>query len=334
MSVADVSKALQHVHNRLDVEKQWLRATGGLAPMTSLQRAQVWADLSSHTLSMDAQKAPVVFSQYKTLYKAACKVVDARRSEGGCETPGAEVWDMLKEYRRVLEVFKEVAVTTEEAHDRGSTRVVNVSSGGGVSAEDIKGVVTRALAEELKALNLLIEAKLDSLPLGKLGVDAADQIKTCLDAVKGLETRMSELVTNVEQSMTAQTTRLVDFERSLKPSTGTLETNTPLDGRLESIQAEISKLKDELSKGGYKALQDRWDHREKKAMDDLKALNDCVQKSKGLLDKTKHNADLSAGAARTAVDAAENASRAAKVATDSTASILQKMADLNKASGK
>jgi hypothetical protein len=269
---------------------------------------------------MDAQKAPVVFSQYKTLYKAACKVVDARRSEGGCETPGTEVWDMLKEYRRVLEVFKEVAVTTEEAHDRGGTRVVNVSSGGGVSAEDIKELVTRALAEELKALNLLIEAKLDSLPLGKLGIDAADQIKTCLDAVKSLEIKMTELATNVEQK--------------LKPPTGTLETNTPLDGRLESIQAEISKLKDELSKGGYKALQDRWDHREKKAMDDLKALNDCVQKSKGLFDKTKHNADLSAGAARTAVDAAENASRAAKVATDSTASILQKMADLNKASGK
>jgi hypothetical protein len=316
MSVADVSKALQHVHNRLDVEKQWLRATGGLAPMTPLQRAQVWADLSSHTLSMDAQKAPVVFSQYKALYKAACKVVDARMSEGGCETPGAEVWDMLKEYRRVLEVFKEVAVTTEEAHAGTSTRVVNVSSGGGVSAEDIKGVVTRALAEELKALNLLIEAKLDSLPLGKLGVDAADQIKTCLDAVKGLEIKMTELATNVEQK--------------LKPPTGTLETNTTLDGRLESIQADVNKIKDELSKSSYKALQDKWDPREKKAMEDLATLNDCVQKSKGLFDETKHNTKLSESAAKRAVDAAENASRAAKVATDSTASILQRMADLNK----
>ena len=316
MSVADVSKALQHVHNRLDVEKQWLRATGGLAPMTSLQRAQVWADLSSHTLSMDAQKAPVVFSQYKALYKAACKVVDARMSEGGCETPGAEVWDMLKEYRRVLEVFKEVAVTTEEAHAGSSTRVVNVSSGGGVSAEDIKEVVMRALAEELKALNLLIEAKLDSLPLGKLGVDAADQIKTCLDAVKSLEIKMTEIATNVEQK--------------LKPPTGTLETNTTLDGRLESIQADVNKIKDELSKSSYKALQDKWDPREKKAMEDLAALNDCVQKSKGLVVTTKHSADLSESAARRAVEAAENASKAARVATDSTASILQKMADLNK----
>jgi hypothetical protein len=283
MSVADVSKALQHVHNRLDVEKQWLRATGGLAPMTSLQRAQVWADLSSHTLSMDAQKAPVVFSQYKTLYKAACKVVDARRSEGGCETPGAEVWDMLKEYRRVLEVFKEVAVTTEEAHDRGSTRVVNVSSGG-VSAEDIKGVVTRALAEELKALNLLIEAKLDSLPLGKLGVDAADQIKTCLDAVKGLETRMSELATKVE-SVALSHARQESLQALLDTARSALNQVVMYEGRMKtatddiaSIRTDIEGLHVKLSEINPERILKEWNDRRMTILHELQDYRDTAKK--------------------------------------------------------
>jgi hypothetical protein len=85
MSVLDVSNALRHVHNNLEIETQWKRATDGLKRMDALQRAQVWTTLSSHTLNMEQPRAMVVFSQYKALFKAALKSDDEETQSQCCE---------------------------------------------------------------------------------------------------------------------------------------------------------------------------------------------------------------------------------------------------------
>jgi hypothetical protein len=90
MSVRDVSNALKHVHNNLDVDTQWRRARSGLAEMTDLERAQVWTVLSSLTLILDEKTAPVIFSQYKALYKAAMKSVEEKQEMVQCCCTGRE----------------------------------------------------------------------------------------------------------------------------------------------------------------------------------------------------------------------------------------------------
>jgi FtsZ-binding cell division protein ZapB len=251
MSVIDVSKALRHVHNQLDVEKQWLRAISGLAPMTHLQRAQVWADLSSHTLGMDAQKAPVVLSQYKALYKAALKTVDAQlhaHSGGGEGTCDGAVWEMLEEYKEALELFKMEAVTMQHEIGEGGERVVKVVSGGGRSAEDIKKVVENVITEQLKALRVLIEARLDSLTSGKLGIDAgtSDQFKTCLDAVNGLETRMKELATKVE-SVALSHARQESVEGLLDTARSALNQVVMYEGKMKTATDNIAAIQTDLT---------------------------------------------------------------------------------------
>ena len=106
MSIQHVSNALKHVHGNLDVENQWTRARVGLENMTELEKAQVWTILSSHTLTMEQQKAAVVLSQYRTLYKAAIK--KEIHEAVNCTAQGSEdTLKLLKEYKVLLNQYNE-----------------------------------------------------------------------------------------------------------------------------------------------------------------------------------------------------------------------------------
>ena len=272
MSVIDVSKALQHVHNQLEVEKQWLRAIRGLAPMTHLQRAQVWADLSSHTLSIDTQRAPVVLSQYKALYKAALKAVDVLRkeSEGGYDTSGTEVWDLLKEYRRVLEVFKAASLMTEEVLDEGSVRVARVSPGGDVSVDGIKNAVGKEMAALTQNLTMTIEKLVERFLTGqetlerevheillKTQIQSTGQLEVNVstnDALKKyhtetikLQERMESLTNTVKTMMELQTNQLQGIQNRLELSTTAASKVVELNSGFEGLSAKVDALNTEIS---------------------------------------------------------------------------------------
>ena len=192
-----MSKALRHVHNQLDVEKQWVRAIGGLAPMTHLQRAQVWADLSSHTLIMDAQRAPVVLSQYKALYKAALKEIDARRGGGGgvCDESEGAVWDMLKEYKKALEAFKLLALTIQDTSSGRQVVDMGNNAGNPISTELMKIVM-----EKLEALAIRVTQLQDG------NVSIAQLILDHQASISAIKSKLEAVAAQTEESVKVQET--------------------------------------------------------------------------------------------------------------------------------
>jgi hypothetical protein len=329
MSVIDVSKALRHVHNQLDVEKQWLRATSGLAPMTHLQRAQVWADLSSHTLSMDAQKAPVVLSQYKALYKAALKTVDAQLhvhsgdGEGVCD--GA-VWEMLEEYKDALELFKMEAVTMQHEIGEGGERVVRVVSGGGGSAEGLKKVVEKVMWEHTRNLTKTIEdlihgfllkqdkieigiekilPTLESFNKGNLEV-SSDVLTKYYASTLELQGKMNKLQDIVISSTSKQVEDFKKFDDYIKSTMGAFQNVTQFDSKLGGLLTDMAAIKTKmvdldslLEKINPEKISAKW-----------------ARIETGAMEKIQHSIDNAASAAATAKESARQAAVSAQRAAN------------------
>jgi hypothetical protein len=310
MSVVDVSKALRHVHNQLDVEKQWVRAIGGLAPMTHLQRAQVWADLSSHTLSMDAQRAPVVLSQYKALYKAALKEIDARRGGGGgvCDESEGAVWDMLKEYKKALETFKLLALTIQDTSSGRQVVDMGNNAGNPISTELMKNVM-----EKLEALAIRVTQLQDgNLSIAQLILDhqaSISAIKSKLEAVAAqteesvkVQETMNQLQGMVESSSAKQTEHFKIIDDYMKSKEGAYQNVTQFESRLDGLLTDMVAIKtkmvdlDELLEQiNPKTIIEKWTRLQTNAMQ-----------------KIQESINSAAGAAATAKDCARQASIAAQ----------------------
>ena len=69
---AMAAKALQHVYNKLDAERQWDRAVECLGAMTELQIAQTWQALT------ESITENVALSRYKVLFKHALRESNRR----------------------------------------------------------------------------------------------------------------------------------------------------------------------------------------------------------------------------------------------------------------
>lgn len=240
MSVRDVSNALKHVHNSIDVDTQWHRATDGLARMSDLERAQVWASLSSHTLSMDERTAPVAFSQLKTLYKAALKK-GVKKDElpqqccGGCSTGPVEMHanddslKLLNEYKQCLETYQGFLTPLVDLRREGRDQIVMIVQeviGNSALLADMKKQIQDTLDKTVKDLArqadmMELKTVLTSIQTEKAKETTLGKINEILAAMQGRMDMLTSKVGNsnlgvlAEQVLTGNT-RIQTLETSHK----------------------------------------------------------------------------------------------------------------------
>jgi hypothetical protein len=296
MSVRDVSSALKHVHNNLDVDTQWQRARSGLAEMTDLERAQVWTALSSLTLSLDDKTTPVVFSQYKALYKAAMKSVvgktevlqcccvgregdnvmyhketgfDGKEHPGGIEYKDQErgsalycdraTIEMLDKYEKLLEKYQ-FSIDSFQGMQREGENQLILSVQQIINQSDLWGEMKKQIKDTLdKGLEDLIEEFNTS------------EIKTALVSIQADKANESSL-TNISDTLTAMHSRIDILTSKLDHSTlGNLSTQVNAGTQqIEAMKISLAALIDEME-GLKGVLQIREVERAPlmKGMDDL-----------------------------------------------------------------
>ncbi len=311
MSVRDVSNALRHVHNNLDVDTQWRRAKSGLAEMTDLERVQVWTALSSHTLSMDEKTAPVVFSQYKTLYKAALK-----KTPDTCQVKLHESEDatvMLDEYKQCLEKYQGFLTPLVDIRRDGKDQIiinVNEVIGNSTLLTDMKKQIQDTLDKAIK--DLASEADIT-------------QLKATLASIKAEKAEESSVV-KISETLAAIQTKLEMLTSKLGNSTlgalaeqvnngatriGAVETSH------EKLRASIDQLSVSLGKNTteIKALQSdlaesHW------GVENMTGIVTKLNTSVGILtEERKHLADAYSEI-KQRIQNAETSSDATKLAVD------------------
>jgi hypothetical protein len=283
MSVRDVSSALKHVHNNLDVDTQWQRARSGLAEMTDLERAQVWTALSSLTLSLDDKTTPVVFSQYKALYKAAMKSVvgktevlqcccvgregdnvmyhketgfDGKEHPGGIEYKDQErgsalycdraTIEMLDKYEKLLEKYQ-FSIDSFQGMQREGENQLILSVQQIINQSDLWGEMKKQIKDTLdKGLEDLIEEFNTS------------EIKTALVSIQADKANESSL-TNISDTLTAMHSRIDILTSKLDHSTlGNLSTQVNAGTQqIEAMKISLATLIDGMEgiKGMLRVLQ-------------------------------------------------------------------------------
>ena len=114
----EASRALRHVHNKVDAEAQWERAVGRMGDMTALQIAQTWQALAE---SVPEDRATIVLSQLKALFKGA--IQEARRrscqeerhkKERDATQQDAVILRQQKEIKKLKETKEEMGQALQE----------------------------------------------------------------------------------------------------------------------------------------------------------------------------------------------------------------------------
>jgi hypothetical protein len=288
MSVQEMSNALRHVHNNLDIDRQWLRAKDGLALMTELERAQVWTALSSHTLTMDAQRAPVVLSQYRTLYKAALR--NSRADSIECPCTGSAplvlnstsnsradegLLETLENYRETLSNYRAFLSSFNIMPSDDTQLLMQVSRV--IQESELVHILTQAFKDELKAdLQQVItnqgqipaanntdltqlKAAVASIQAEKANEASLTKINSTLEEMKG---RLADLTSKMDNSSIGA------LSTQVRAGTQAIETvannHAELAAKVETIASalrvfEVSTNALNVNKGLAKAINDMSD---------------------------------------------------------------------------
>ena len=244
MNILAVSNALQHVHNNLDVENQWRRARVGLANMTDLERAQVWKALSSQTLTLEQHKAAVVFSQYKTLYKAALKN-GATETMTCCAARGTDdAMAVLKEYRDQLLIYYQFmqSFQIKETDESNTELIVEVN----------KVINNAALMVDVKTeIKTILEAAVGNLAKTvdlKPVIEKEDQILTKLELlVQGHETQ-TEIKNEIQTQIAAVNTLIAGDMQGLNQQVNDLKLTIMKDLK-DIIEVGMSRITEDTNTG-------------------------------------------------------------------------------------
>ena len=244
MNILAVSNALQHVHNNLDVENQWRRARVGLANMTDLERAQLWKALSSQTLTLEQHKAAVVFSQYKTLYKAALKN-GATETMTCCAARGTDdAMAVLKEYRDQLLIYYQFmqSFQIKETDESNTELIVEVN----------KVINNAALMVDVKTeIKTILEAAVGNMDKTvdlKPVIEKEDQILTKLELlVQGHETQ-TEIKNEIQTQIAAVNTLIAGDMQGLNQQVNDLKLTIMKDLK-DIIEVGMSRITEDTNTG-------------------------------------------------------------------------------------
>jgi len=245
--------------------------------MTELEKAQVWTALSEHTLSMDERKAPVVFSQYRTLYKAALKSGVKEEEPTLCVVGGMGVGvgyqdtsatKLLEEYKECLERYQSIITPIVDMRREGKDQIVLIVQeliSNSTLLTDMKkqiketiNTATKDLAKEagmtqIKAALASIQAeKATETSIGKIG-DTLAAMQTKLEMLSsklGNSTlgALAEQVNSGSERIKAMEASHEKLRESVDSLFATLRTHTTEVRQLQSNLGDSNRSLDKMVK--------------------------------------------------------------------------------------
>jgi len=209
--------------------------------MTDLEQAQVWTELSSHTLGTDEKTAPVIFSQYKTLYKTALKSVKGKEEPmqccavGGAAPHDDAIIKMLDDYKRCLEGYQGILnPIVKLKHENENRLVLTVRE----VAKD--SVLMNGIKKEVKDI-------LDTMAKELIKEFNMTEIKTMLSTIQTDKANEASVV-KIGDTLAAMQTKLEMLSSKFGNSTlGALaeQVNSGSD-RIKAMEASHEKLRESV----------------------------------------------------------------------------------------